>query len=43
MKKKDESSSQEELIIKFLKNNKNFFIKYPEIIKGLQIPLKDKG
>ena len=43
MKKKDEISSQEELVIKFLKKNKNFFIKYPEIIRGLKIPLKDKG
>ncbi len=43
MKKNDEISSQEELVIKFLKKNKNFFIKYPEIIRGLKIPLKDKG
>ena len=43
MKKKDEIGSQEELVIKFLKKNKNFFIKYPEIIRGLKIPLKDKG
>jgi len=43
MKKKDENSSQEELIIKFLQKNKNFFIKYPEIIRDLQIPLKDQG
>ena len=41
--KNDEISSQEELVIKFLKKNKNFFIKYPEIIRGLKIPLKDKG
>ena len=43
MKKKDEIGSQEELVIKYLKKNKNFFIKYPEIIRGLKIPLKDKG
>ena len=43
MKKKDENESQEELVKKFLKKNKNFFIKYPEIIGDLQIPLKDKG
>jgi len=43
MKKKDESGSQEELVKKFLKKNKNFFIKYPEIIRDLQVPLKDKG
>ena len=43
MKTKDENSSKEELVKKFLKKNKNFFIKYPEIIRGLQVPLKDKG
>ena len=43
MKKKDEIGSQEELVIKYLKKNKNFFIKYPEIIRGLKIPLRDKG
>ena len=43
MKKKDEIGSQEELVIKYLKKNKNFFIKYPEIIRGLKIPLKDQG
>ena len=43
MKKKDKIGSQEELVIKYLKKNKNFFIKYPEIIRGLKIPLKDKG
>ncbi len=43
MKKKNENSSKEELVKKFLKKNKNFFIKYPEIIRGLQVPLKDKG
>ena len=43
MKKKDDICSQEELVIKYLKKNKNFFIKYPEIIRGLKIPLKDKG
>ena len=36
MKKKDEIGSQEELVIKYLKKNKNFFIKYPEIIRGLK-------
>ena len=43
MKKKDENGSKEELVKKFLKKNKNFFIKYPEIIRDLQVPLKDKG
>ena len=34
---------EHELIIKYLKKNKNFFIKHPEILRELQFPLKDKG
>ena len=43
MKRKDHNSSAEELVINFLKKNKNFFIKHPELLKELQFPLKDKG
>ena len=43
MNKKDENSSAEELVQKFLKKNKNFFIKHPELLKELQFPLKDEG
>ena len=35
--------SAEELVVKYLKKNKNFFIKYPELIKELNFPLKDNG
>ena len=40
MNKKDDNSSAEELVQKFLKKNKNFFIKHPELLKELQFPLK---
>ena len=43
MNKKDDNSSAEELVQKFLKKNKNFFIKNPELLKELQFPLKDEG
>ena len=43
MNKKDDNSSAEELVQKFLKKNKNFFIKHPELLKELQFPLKDEG
>ena len=42
MKRKDHNSSAEELVLNFLKKNKNFFIKHPELLKELQFPLKDK-
>ena len=41
MNKKDDNSSGEELVQHFLKKNKNFFIKHPELLKELQFPLKD--
>jgi len=41
MTKKDGKNSSEELVISYLKKNKNFFIKYPELIKELHFPLKD--
>ena len=43
MKRKDDISSAEELVQNFLKKNKNFFIKHPELLKELQFPLKDEG
>ena len=43
MNKKNDNSSAEELVQKFLKKNKNFFIKNPELLKELQFPLKDEG
>ena len=38
-----DTNSAEELILNFLKKNKNFFIKYPELTKQLNFPLKDNG
>ena len=43
MKRKDDNSSAEELVQNFLKKNKNFFIKHPELLKELQFPIKDEG
>ena len=43
MNKKNDNSSAEELVQNFLKKNKNFFIKHPELLKELQFPLKDEG
>ena len=43
MKRKDDNSSAEELVQNFLKKNKNFFIKHPELLKELQFTLKDEG
>ena len=43
MNKKDDNSSAEELVQRFLKKNKNFFIKHPELLKELQFPLKEEG
>ena len=43
MKRKGDNSSAEELVQNFLKKNKNFFIKYPELLKEIQFPLKDEG
>ncbi len=42
MKRKDDNSSPEELVKNFLKKNKNFFIKHPELLKELQFPLKNQ-
>jgi len=42
MKRKDNNSSPEDLVKNFLKKNKNFFIKHPELLKELQFPLKNQ-
>ena len=36
MTKEYDKNSAEELVVNFLKKNKNFFIKYPQLIKELQ-------
>lgn len=38
---KNDKNSAEELVIKYLKKNKNFFIKFPELAKELHFPLKN--
>ena len=43
MAKENGKNSSEELVIKYLKKNKNFFIKYPELTKELNFPLKENG
>ena len=43
MKRKDDKSSAEELVQDFLKKNKNFFLKHPELLNELQFPLKDES
>ncbi len=43
MAKENSKNSAEELVIKYLKKNKNFFIKYPELTKDLNFPLKDNS
>ena len=43
MKKEQGKNSSEELVITYLKKNKNFFLKYPELIKELNFSLKDNG
>lgn len=43
MTKVCDKNSAEELVISYLKKNKNFFIKYPELINLINFPLNDKG
>ena len=43
MNKKGDKGSEIELVQKILKQNKNFFIKYPELLKELQFPQRDEG
>jgi uncharacterized protein YigA (DUF484 family) len=43
MTKKNDKSSTEELVINYLKKNKNFFIKYSNLIREMNFPLNDNG
>ena len=43
MVKEYDNNSSEEIVINFLKKNKNFFIKYPDLASELNFPLKDTG
>ena len=43
MVKEYDNNSSEEIVINFLKKNKNFFIKYPDLATELNFPLKDTG
>ena len=43
MKKENDKNSAEELVLNYLKKNKNFFIKYSELTKELNFPLKNIG
>jgi uncharacterized protein YigA (DUF484 family) len=43
MVKEYDNNSSEEIVIHFLKKNKNFFIKYPDLATELNFPLKDTG
>ena len=38
---KSGNKSVEDIVINFLKKNKNFFIKNPELINELNFPIKD--
>ena len=42
MKRKDDNSPPEELVKNFLKKNKNFFLKHPDLLKELQFPTKNR-
>ena len=42
MKRKNDNSSPEELVKNFLKKNKNFFLKHPDLLKELQFPIKNR-
>ena len=43
MVKEYDNNSSEEIVINFLKKNKNFFIKYSDLATELNFPLKDTG
>ena len=43
MRKNNDKNSEEEFVVKYLKKNRNFFIKYPELTKQLDFPLRDNG
>ena len=40
MNKEDDKNSKEEFITNYLKKNKNFFIKFPNLVKELNFPPK---
>jgi len=43
MDREQDNNSLVEIVINFLKKNKNFFIKYPNLASELNFPLKDNG
>ena len=43
MKKKNDNGSAEELVIQYLKKNKNFFINYPKLLDILNLPTTIKS
>ena len=43
MNEKYDKNSAEEIVLSYLKKNKNFFIKYPELSKELNFSFKDSG
>ena len=43
MKKKNDKSSAEELVIQYLQKNKNFFINYPKLLNILNLPTTIKS
>jgi uncharacterized protein YigA (DUF484 family) len=43
MSKQFGKNSSEEFVISYLKKNKNFFIKYPELINLINFPFNNKG
>ncbi len=43
MPTKSGNKSLEDIVINFLKKNRNFFINYPELINELNFPVKDKS
>ena len=43
MPKKTERCSAEELVIQYLKKNKNLFLDYPELLNVLNFPSQTKG
>ena len=39
----NDKNSAEEIVINYLNKNKNFFIKFPNLLKQLNFPLIDNG
>ena len=37
------SKNDEELVINYLKKNKNFFVKFPDLVKELNFYINDKS